>query len=105
MNNDILAQMIWAEARGEPDVGKRAVAHVALNRVKSSRFPNDINSVITARHQFVHIRGSGPLWEHCKRIAENPGEDPTGGALYFATYVAWPRKRRHGKIGAHYFFS
>lgn len=97
--------MIWAEARGESDLGKRAVAHVALNRVDSPRFRDTIRGVITRPSQFVYRQGRGNSWERCKEIAANPGSDPTGGATYFATYRAWPRKRFHCKIGSHYFFS
>lgn len=101
----MIEQALWAEARGESDLGKRAVAHVILNRLKSARFPNTVKGVITAPRQFAYAIGRGPLWERCRRIAERPGEDPTNGALFFATYNAWPNKRKHGKIGSHYFFS
>ena len=96
--------MVWAEARGESELGKRAVAHVALNRVKSGKFPNTLREVITQRSQFKYKRGYGPAWESILRICANPGPDPTGGALYFATYKAWPKKQFTCKIGSHYFF-
>ena len=41
-----LARRVHAEARGEPYVGKVAVAAVVLNRVRSSAFPNTISGVI-----------------------------------------------------------
>lgn len=97
--------MLWAEARGETEIGKRAVAHVALNRVKHPRFPNTLNEVLTQRGQFVRKRGKGTLWERIKELVFNLGSDPTNGALYFATYRAWPHKKYHGKIGSHHFFS
>ena len=42
--NDInlLARLIYAEARGEPYTGQVAVGAVVLNRVKSSNFPNTL---------------------------------------------------------------
>ena len=41
-----LATAVYFEARGEPFVGQSAVAHVVLNRVEDTRFPNDICSVV-----------------------------------------------------------
>src|SRR5699024_12534901 len=46
--NDIklMANAVYGEARGEPYIGKVAVAAVILNRVKSDTFPNTISGVI-----------------------------------------------------------
>ena len=41
-----LALNVYHEARGDPDVGQYAVAHVVINRVKNDRWPNDICSVV-----------------------------------------------------------
>ena len=35
---DILARTIYGEARGESEIGKRAVASVILNRYKSGKW-------------------------------------------------------------------
>src|SRR5262245_59643339 len=35
-----LAMTIYFEARGEPDIGKLAVAHVVVNRTHDTRFPS-----------------------------------------------------------------
>ena len=45
-NVNLLAHLIYGEARGEPYVGQVAVGAVVLNRVKSSSFPNSIAGVI-----------------------------------------------------------
>ena len=42
----VLARLVHAEARGEPYLGKVAVAAVVLNRVRSASFPNTISGVI-----------------------------------------------------------
>lgn len=42
----LLAQLVHAEAKGEPYAGKVAVATVVLNRVDSPDFPNSIKEVI-----------------------------------------------------------
>lgn len=102
---EYIAEAIYAEARGESLEGQRAVAHVILNRMKDSRWPSTAKAVVRQPRQFVTRRGSGSTWEHCLRVASNPGDDLTEGALFFATYNAWPNKRKHGRIGGHLFFS
>ena len=39
-NVNLLARLIYGEARGEPYTGQVAVGAVVMNRVKSSSFPN-----------------------------------------------------------------
>jgi N-acetylmuramoyl-L-alanine amidase len=46
---DLLARLVYAEAKGEPYAGKVAVATVVLNRVDSKLFPNSVHGVITER--------------------------------------------------------
>ena len=46
-----LAMNVYHEARSEPMIGQYAVAHVVVNRVQSTRWPNDICSVV---HQGLH---------------------------------------------------
>jgi len=41
-----LAMAVYFEARGEPLVGQAAVAHVVMNRVNDSRYPNTICEVV-----------------------------------------------------------
>ena len=41
---ECLALTVYFEARGEPDDGKRAVAHVVMNRVSDRRFPDTVTS-------------------------------------------------------------
>lgn len=45
-NVNLLARVVYGEARGEPYTGQVAVAAVVLNRVKSSKFPNTISGVV-----------------------------------------------------------
>ena len=49
---DLLARMIWVEARGESFEGQQAIAEIVLNRIKSANFPNTVKSVIYSPHQF-----------------------------------------------------
>lgn len=48
-----LSEVIWREARGEPFLGKVAVAQVVLNRTKDARFPKTICKVVFQPGQFT----------------------------------------------------
>ena len=50
-----LAVAVYMEARGEPLAGQYAVAEVVMNRVESKRFPNDVCSVVSQKHQFSFL--------------------------------------------------
>lgn len=83
-----LAQMIYAEARGEPYLGQVAVGAVIINRMLSPQFPNTLRGVLFQNNAFQPIRnGSFYLTpnESARRAALEAlnGYDPTGGALYF----------------------
>lgn len=55
----LLSSLIYSEAGSECYAGKVAVGIVVMNRVKSSKFPNSIKSVIYQRGQFTPaINGS-----------------------------------------------
>jgi len=108
-----LARLVHAEARGEPYVGKVAVAAVVLNRVKSAAFPNTVSGVIYQAGAFDCVTDgqinltpdSDSL--RAARDAMN-GWDPTGGCIYYynpATSTSawiWSREVRL-QIGAHSF--
>ena len=110
---ELLAHCVYGEARGEPYVGKVAVAAVVLNRVKSSSFPNTISGVVYQDGAFTCV-SDGQLYltpdEDAYRAARDAlnGWDPTYGCLYYynpATAVSawiWSREVRL-TIGAHSF--
>ncbi len=49
---ELLAKLIWAEARGECAEGQQAVAEVVLNRLVSGKFGESISGVILSPGQF-----------------------------------------------------
>ena len=55
-NLNLLARVVYGEARGEPYSGQVAVAAVVLNRVKSSSFPNTISGVVYQAGAFDAVR-------------------------------------------------
>ena len=109
----LLARCIHGEARGEPYVGKVAVAAVVLNRVRDPQFPNTIAGVIYQPLAFTAVADGQinltPDKDSLKaaRDALN-GWDPTYGTLYYwnpATATSkwiWSRKVTL-KIGKHWF--
>ena len=85
---ELLARVIYAEARGEDLEGQVAVAAVVLNRLEDSRFPKTIREVIYQPHAFTAVMDKqihlNPNDEAYRAAAEAlAGKDPTGGALYY----------------------
>ena len=85
---NLLARLVYAEARGEPYTGQVAVAAVVLNRVKSSSFPNTIAGVIYQSGAFsVVADGQINLTPNstAKKAAQDAinGWDPTYGSIYY----------------------
>ena len=109
----LLGRLVHGEARGEPYVGKVAVAAVVLNRVRSSSFPNTIAGVIYQSGAFDAVAdGQINLTpdEDSLRAARDAlnGWDPTGGCLYYYNPVTstnqwiWTRQVQLS-IGKHNF--
>ncbi len=85
---NLLARIVYGEARGEPYTGQVAVAAVVLNRVKSSSFPNTISGVIYQKGAFDAVSdGQFNLTPNstAKKAAQDAlnGWDPTYGAIYY----------------------
>ena len=85
---NLLARLVYAEARGEPYSGQVAVAAVVLNRVKNSSFPNSIAGVIYQKGAFsvvddgqINLTPNQTAYS-AARDAIN-GWDPTYGAIYY----------------------
>lgn len=49
---ELIARVIYLEARGEPAEGQQAVAEVILNRVAADNFPGSVEDVIYQEGQF-----------------------------------------------------
>ncbi|CAM5785324.1 spore cortex-lytic enzyme [Brevibacillus borstelensis] len=109
----MLAQLVYSEARGEPYVGQVAVAAVVMNRLQSSNFPNSIQEIIFQPYAFTAI-DDGQYWLTPGKTAYRAayeavrGWDPSGNALfYFNPKTAtskwiWSRPQIK-KIGSHIF--
>ncbi len=115
-----LARAVYFEAKSESNLGKQAVAHVVLNRVKSKKFPNTVCGVVyqcsSKGCQFSWVRHKSKVsemynWNASLEAADDAlnhlSRDPTNGALYFwSTRIKIPkhvRNKKHIRIGGHYF--
>ena len=84
----LLAHLIYGEARGESYVGQVAVGAVVMNRIKSSSFPNTMSGVIYQKYAFTAVSdGQINLTpnETARKAALDAinGWDPSYGALYY----------------------
>ena len=108
----MLYRIVQAEAEGEPREGKRLVANVVLNRVRSSIYPNSIEQVIMQPGQFKPVRNG--RYNSCvidadtvaavDEVLSGAASDNSRGALYFQRSH---RKTGHSLIsvvGKHAFF-
>ena len=85
---NLLARLIYGEARGESYVGQVAVGAVVLNRIKSASFPNTMSGVIYQRYAFTAVDdGQINLTPNdtARKAAQDAmnGWDPSYGALYY----------------------
>lgn len=85
---DVMARVIYSEARGEPYKGQVAVGAVVMNRIQSSEFPNDIRGVVFQKGAFTAV-DDGQYWLTPDRTAYLAaldavrGWDPTYESLYY----------------------
>lgn len=110
---DILARVIYSEARGESYTGQVAVGAVVMNRIESPLFPNTIKGVVFQPWAFTAVN-DGQYWLTPDRTAYSAaldavrGWDPSGGAIYYYNPVTatntWIRSRSTiVQIGRHVF--
>ncbi|MBU5454929.1 cell wall hydrolase [Caproiciproducens sp. MSJ-32] len=117
--NDInlMAQVVYAESKGEPYEGKVAVASVILNRVLSPGFPNTIEEVIFQPNAFSCVidgKISVTPTQECYDAVYDAirGNDPTNEALFFynpetatCSWMTNIEKTQSTSIGRHLFFN
>lgn len=85
---NLLARIIYGEARGEPYTGQVAVGAVVLNRVRSSLFPNTIAGVIYQKGAFDAVSDGQINYtpnSTAIKAAQDAlnGWDPSYGAIYY----------------------
>lgn len=85
---NLLARVVYGEARGEPYTGQVAVAAVVLNRVRSSSFPNSVAGVVYQSSAFdcvsdgqINLTPNQSAYNAAKDALN--GWDPTYGCLFY----------------------
>lgn len=102
----LLAKLIWLEARGESKEGQQAVAEVALNRLVSGEYGDTLSEVIYGEGQFrtTPFLDEAEAWqaqyEAIDAALDGPNILPMD-VMHFATYPE--NDRVWGKIGGHIF--
>ena len=101
------ALCVWREARSEPEAARRGVLWTIMNRASRKYFGDDAVSVITWPWQFSSFNHNDPnatqmptpkkgadwrAWLECCALVDDPGEDPTGGAVLYESIMD-PDKR------------
>lgn len=125
---DIMSRTIYGEARGEPQQGKLAVAHVIRNRWKAGKWFSKATIADTCQQPFqfscwnegdpmrLKIEAVGydkgsfrACVDAALAVLLGDGEDPTGGSThYYADYIAVPKwaigHQPVATIGRHRFY-
>lgn len=102
----LLAKVIWVEARGESAEGQQAIAEVVFNRMLSEEFPDTLRGVIFAENQFrsVEFLDDAEPWQAQYDAIDDALEGPyvlPADVYYFATYAV--NENVWGRIGGHIF--
>ena len=104
---EILAQLVWLEARGEDYVGQVAVIEVVFNRVLSPNYPDTIRGVVFQKGQFspAHrigsVTASQTQYDAVMEAYEAIEPITDLDVVYFA--MRPQNSNLFAKIGCHYF--
>jgi spore germination cell wall hydrolase CwlJ-like protein len=113
-----LVENIFWEAKGEPEIGQRAVAYVTMNRVHSPGYPDTVCGVVWQPEQFswtedgrsdrmTNLPAIQKAVDVALAVSRGKVADPTGGSLnFYAHHKARPAWRHAGwrfSIGNHTF--
>ena len=114
-----LAEAIVFEARGEPDIGKAAVAYVILNRIKDPRWGDSIKEVVHEPYQFSYLKDKHKQtpptnhdWITARKIAHGvisgTISNPVGEATHYHSVRVNPKRAKRlepvALIGKHIFY-
>lgn len=102
----LMAKIMWLEARGESKEGQQAIAEIILNRLVSGKFGNSIHDVIYGEGQFrtTPFLKDADAWQAQYDAIDDALTGPNilpMNVYYFATYPE--NGRIWGKIGGHIF--
>lgn len=102
----LLARVVWVEARGESARGQQAVAEVVFNRLMSENFPDNLRDVIYGENQFRSVKflddaePGQAQYQAIEKAIYGPYVLPTD-VTYFARFAT--NNNVWGTIGGHIF--
>lgn len=103
----LLARVVWVEARGESADGQQAVAEVVFNRMMSDGFPDKLRDVIYGEGQFRSVKfldeaePGQAQYQAIERAMYGPSYVLPTDVTYFARYAV--NNNVWGTIGGHVF--
>jgi len=104
---DLLAKILWLEARGESELGKIAVVEVVFNRMLSSNFPNTLKEVLSQKYQFTswkNVDSASPIESEYECINKVLNKETNVLGFKYVYFSTSPRNNNGTvKIGNHYF--
>ncbi len=94
---DMLAKMVWGEARGCAPEEQALCVWTVINRLEDGRFGDTLQEVLTAPHQFAGYKAKYPITDEIRAVVEDalaawesgetaptlPPYAKTSGYLYF----------------------
>lgn len=106
---ELLARLVYLEARNQPEVGQRAIVESVLNRILDERFPNTVHDVIYQKGQFStsqYINSTTPTQEQyniVNMVLNETSPILDENTIYFSTFPQ--TKNITAIINDHYFCS
>lgn len=104
---DLLAKILWIEARGESDKGQKAVVEVVFNRMVHDAFKGSIEEVLSAKNQFSSWKNRDSAkptdkeYDNIKEVLNGNTKLFNSQVVYFSTSPRNNIGTIH--IGGHYF--
>jgi spore germination cell wall hydrolase CwlJ-like protein len=107
----VLALCLWREARGESREAQTGVAWVLRNRIAKRFRGKDAIEVVLWPYQFSSFNANDPnarkfprdddkAFAQCLAVVQDPGPDPTGGALMYHDASVHPNWAEASKMTA-----
>ncbi len=106
---DLLAQIVWVEACGEPEEGQEAVVEVVFNRMRSPDYPDTLYDVLSEDHpvQFCSwklrdtARPTQKEYQSIYHVLYGQTNILRNDTMYFSTFALTSNVDK--KICCHYF--
>ena len=108
---ELLARLVWLEARGESDKGQQAVVQVVINRLDAGHWGDTLHSVVFAAGQFSRAKSIPKVqptdreYRNVQAVLEASEPCLPPWVMYFSSRGKhqWDGYKCYTKIGGHWF--